>query len=155
MYQKHQAAITQRLKKNQHLSSTLLEIKLSLFSFMDEWLHWFGKSAKRKQIEDSFQVILWNLSPFIHHKQSPETYFSLPFSSLAWRALPTVKEPHFVSFHSWAEADEETAQIRKTIFAALPVQQHHCAHSWKEWTAMEKKRIKKSSRIFNAGPIFK
>lgn len=150
----YQAAITQWLKKN--LPSALLEIKRSqsLFSFMYEWLHWFGKSADWKQIEDSFQVILWDSSPFIPHKQSPQTS-SLPFSSLACRALPTVEEPHSASLRSWAEADEEAAQKRKTISAALPVLQHRCAHSWKEWTATEKKKIKKSSRIFNAGPIFK
>lgn len=97
------------IKKN--LPSALLEIKRSqsLFSFMDEWLHWFGKSADWKQIEDSFQVILWDSSPFIPHEQSPQTS-SLPFSSLACRALPTVEEPHSASLRSWAEADEEAAR---------------------------------------------
>lgn len=77
MYKNHQWLQVHLKKKKKKLSTALLEIKwqLSLFSFMDEWLDWFGKSAVQKQIEDSFQAILQNLSPFLFIKTLRDLFF--------------------------------------------------------------------------------
>lgn len=53
--------------------------QLSPFSFMDEWLNWFWKSAVQELIEDSFQFTLQKLSAFLIITALTDLFFPCHF----------------------------------------------------------------------------